>query len=322
MRLCCITFTQEGLHIAERIKKSRQHEADIFFKDNYKNHLKELFDTYEGVVFIASTGIAVRLSAPFLSDKKTDPAIVVIDDLGRYCISLVSGHLGGANRLSLELSELLECQPVITTASDGRGIEAVDLFAKRNDLYIESMEEAKKLTAMMIEGKRIRLESELEIKPVYSNLVEDEAEGILFVTSRQSAGSDLPHCILRPKNIHIGLGCRRGKSGEEILKAIQQVCGNRDISQRSIKSIATVDVKGDEAGIHVAAQALGCPVQVFDRGELAKVEQLFDGSSFVKTQIGVGSVCEPCAYLAGGSLLFPKTVISGITIAVSREGLK
>lgn len=319
MKLACITFTASGLQIAERIKESGAFEVDIFGKSSYKEQLGFIFKQYGYVVFIAAAGIAVRLSAPFLSSKASDPAIVVIDDLGRFAVSLVSGHLGGANELALKLSGILQCRPVITTASDGRGIEAIDMFARANGLHIESLEDAKRITAMMLENRKIKLESEIRLQLNYGNITDSGYEAVIIVSSRKRAAADMPCCVLRPRNIYVGIGCRRGKTKEEILEAISRAFDRHDISEKSIKALGTVDIKNDEAGIIEACRELGCSMKVFDRESIGRVEKLFVPSSFVESKIGVSSVCEPCAYLLGGRMIVPKTCINGITIAVSKE---
>lgn len=319
MKLACIAFTTAGLGIADRIKSAACFDVDIFDKYGYKEQLDSIFSQYKHIVFISSVGIAVRLSAPFLIHKTIDPAIVAVDDLGRFSISLVSGHSGGANELALRLSEILECRPVITTASDGRGVEAIDMFAKTNELFMESLEAAKKITAMMVENKKIKLESEIKLKLGYENMSDSDYEAVVIVSSRQRVSSEKPYCILRPRNINIGIGCRRGKIREDILKAIDEVFDRYDISKRSIKSVGTVDIKSDETGIIEACKELGCKMTVFDRDSIGKVQKLFAASDFVKSKIGVSSVCEPCAYLLGGTLIVPKTGMNGITIAVSKE---
>ncbi len=319
MKLACIAFTQSGLEIAERLRRSEGFEVDIFDKYSYKDRLEDIFSRYKYIAFISSTGIAVRLCAPFLVHKTIDPAIAVVDDLGRFSISLVSGHLGGANELALKLSEVLDCQPVITTASDGRGIQSVDMFAKFNGLFIESLEDAKKITAMMLEHKGIRLESEVRLQPDYGNISDTDYEAVIIVSSREWISEEKPHCILRPRNLNLGIGCRRGKTREEILGAINEVFEKYNLSTKSIKAVGTVDIKSDEAGIIDACKELGCTMSVYGREDIGKIQGMFAASEFVKSQIGVTSVCEPCAHLLGGKLIVPKTAVNGITIAVTRE---
>jgi cobalt-precorrin 5A hydrolase len=319
MKLACIAFTGSGMKIAERIKLSQEFVTDIFDKHSYKEQLENIFNSYKGILFIGSTGIAVRLNAPYLVHKTLDPAIVVVDDLGRFSISLVSGHLGGANDLAQRIAQILQCQPVITTASDARNIEAIDMFAKNNGLYIESMEAAKKLTAMMLEGKKIKLDTTQKLAFNYRVLSDHDYDGVLYVSSELNLTNDKPFCVLRPKNINIGIGCRRGKHRDEILKAIEEIFALNNISLNSIKTIASVDVKSDEEGIIEACKSLGCTMTIFTREEISKVQEKFAASDFVKSNIGVTSVCEPCAHLAGGDIIVSKAVMNGITIAVAKE---
>lgn len=324
-KIACFTFTQSGEQIAATIRAafrtlgSGETQVDIFTKSDYKEHLHDIFQEYTGIVFISSTGIAVRLSAPFLQDKTRDPAVVVVDDLGRYAISFVSGHLGGANELVQKIAKVLNCQPIITTASDGRGIEAVDLFAKRNNLFIEHLNDTKIITAMMVEGHPIRLISEIDARIGYDNIVDDNPAGCIYITSQNQVNCDIPYCILRPQNLNVGLGCRKGKTQEEILKAIKQVFQEHNLNLNSIKAIATIDVKKDEAGILGTCEALQCELHFYTRKDIKQVQHHFSTSQWVQSTIGVSAVCEPCAYLAGGELIVRKTVIDGITLAVAKE---
>jgi len=320
MKIACLYFTSSGKAIAERIVYFSDYEVHIYSKENYKSNLNDIFEQYDGIVFISSTGIAIRISASFIKDKSIDPAIVVVDDMGRYSISLLSGHIGGANELAENIANCLKCQAIITTASDGRGIEAVDMFAKRNDLYIESLEDAKKITSMMIEGEAIKLESEIEAKIGYNNIVKNHEVGAIFVCSKLNINYLKPCCILRPKNITVGLGCRRGKTVDEIISALMTIFSDNDLSIQSIKQIATVDVKQYERGIIEACKYLNCEMVIISREAIKAVQDKFNKSAFVEATIGVSSVCEPCAYISGGELIVGRTAINGITIAISKGG--
>lgn len=320
MKIACLYFTRSGEDIAERIKYSSDYEVHIYSKENYKSNLNNIFEDYDGVVFVSSTGIAIRISAPFIKSKQVDPAIVVVDDLGRYSISLLSGHIGGANELAEYIAECLKCQAIITTASDGRGIEAVDMFAKRNNLFIESLEDAKKITSMMIDGEDIKIQSEIEVKMGYSNIVEKYEAGTIFVCSKLYINYDKPSCVLRPRNITVGLGCRRGKTVDEIIRALMTVFIDNGLSINSIKQIATVDVKQDEGGIIDACEYLNCEMKIISREAIKVVQDKFEKSTFVESTIGVSSVCEPCAYISGGKIIVGRIAINGITIAISKGG--
>ena len=320
MKIACIYFTISGETIAERIVYSTNYEVHLYSKDNYKANLNNIFEHYNGIVFISSTGIAIRISTPFIKNKVVDPAIVVVDDLGRYSISLLSGHIGGANELAENIANCLKCQAIITTASDSRGIEAVDIFAKRNDLFIENFDDAKKITSMMIDGEDIKLQSEIEAKIGYGNIVENSEVGAIFICSKLNIIYDKPSCILRPKNITVGLGCRRGKTKDEIISALMATFSDNDLSIKCIKQIATVDVKQDEVGIIDACKYLNCEMVVISRDDIKVVQDKFNKSTFVEGTIGVSSVCEPCAYISGGELIVGRTAINGITIAISKGG--
>ncbi|GIM28185.1 hypothetical protein CPJCM30710_08510 [Clostridium polyendosporum] len=319
MKIACISFTGNGYLISEQIKNNLQHVVDIYTKDNYKDKLDNIFKSYDGIIFISATGIAVRLIAPYIIDKTIDPAVVVVDDLGRYSISLLSGHIGGANNLANEVAGAINAVSVITTASDGRGIDAVDVIAKRYDLYINSMKDAKVITALMVEGKRIAVQSEIDVKINYHNICKDNPDGFIVISSENSVSFDKPNCVLRPRVLNVGIGCRKGKTKEEILNAIKKVFNDSNLSIQSIKNIGTVDVKKDEKGLIEACKELKRDLKIFLRDEIEKVQHKFKSSSFVKSQIGVTSVAEPCAYLLGGEIIIRKTAVDGVTVSVAKE---
>lgn len=341
-----MTYTEAGEALAAKIQDAGCYEVDIIKRDDLKKRGRkffgQIFEAYEGIIFICAAGIAVRVMAPYLKDKTIDPAVVVVDDMGRYAISLLSGHIGGANRLAADIAEIIAAQPIITTASDGRGIEAVDLFAQRHHLVIESMEDAKVLTAMMIAGKRIRLIPPTPYHIRYHNLVEKDAEGIIYITPYTlpplppaphlcpnaprtpphpplPTPPQLPTCLLRPRQFNVGIGCRRGKSKQEVLEAVRRVFNKNNLSIRAIKEMGTIDVKKDEKGILEACTALNCKLKIFDRAAIRKVQHQFEGSNFVLDNVGVTSVAEPCAHLLGGEIIVRKTAVNGVTIAVSKE---
>ena len=164
MKIACLSFTDSGKRLGDKLVKYR-HEPNkdnsyiVHHFENYqvpggiKGNLNYIVEEYDGIIFISATGIAVRMMKPYIKNKKSDPAVIVIDDLGKFSISLLSGHIGGANKLSKWAASIIGAMPVITTASDGRGIEAIDNFAMDNGYEIESMEDAKTIMAMMINDK-------------------------------------------------------------------------------------------------------------------------------------------------------------------------
>ncbi len=346
MKIAVISFTSSGKEISEKIKIRLSKCVDSSksyniieigkqtFEDKISNHMKDIFSSYDALIFIASTGIAVRLIAPYIVSKTIDPAVIVIDDLGKYTISLLSGHIGGANELTLEISDILKNKAIITTASDGRGIDAVDVFAKRNNLYIEDMEQAKNLTALMVEGKRIMMISEVDVTLNYDNLksyeytvdkAEVSCEGTIVISSTQNIEQylnkelDNPICILRPRNLNIGIGCRRGKTKDEIMFGIEEVFKQNNLSLNSVGKIGTIDIKHDEVGIIEVSKELNAEMVLFSKDDIENVSDRFDKSKFVKSNVGVTSVCEPSAYLLGKEIIVYKKIFNGVTISVSRS---
>ncbi|HBM75682.1 MAG TPA: cobalt-precorrin 5A hydrolase [Clostridiaceae bacterium] len=321
MNIAVISFTDAASTIAARIC-SKMKNADMY--DNrsccrgVKSKIGSIFKTYDGIVFVCAAGIAVRMIAPYISDKRKDPAVVVVDDMGRFAISLLSGHIGGANDLARKISALIGAQAVITTASDSRGIESVDMFAKRCDLYIENMEDVKKITSIMVNKGAIRFITETSDIINYHNISDADFEGSIYVTSKGKEDFIRPCCILRPKNLMVGIGCKRGKIRDDILNAIYKVFKDNNLSIKSINAIASIDLKKDEKGIIETCKYLNCSFIVFSANDIKRVQDRFKKSAFVESKVGVTSVCEPCAYLAGGDIIVGKTCIDGVTVAVGR----
>ncbi len=335
MKIICFSYTDRGAEIASKLEAlSKSDYSFIHYRSKeldggVKGCLLENWNLVDGFVFISATGIAVRMISPFIKDKKTDPAIIVIDDMGNYVISLLSGHLGGANLLTNYISEQINSQPIITTATDNRGIEAIDLFAQKKDYKMRNMKDVTKLTTMMVDNKKIGYYSEDTSTINYNNIIRikklnnlpDYIEGLIVVSSKDDLGQiPLPYCQLVPKNINIGIGCRRGTEKEKILEAIDLEFKENNLLKDGIKSIGSVEVKKDEVGLLEAVDLLGKRLEIFTIESIEKVEDMFDKSDFVKKTIGVYSVSEPVAYLLGGNLIVKKAIHSGITLSIAKEG--
>lgn len=336
MKIACISFTQLGKEIGEKLvklsSKNNEYTVHHFINSEINGGIKSiivcLFDEYDGLIFISATGIAVRLINPYIINKTVDPAIVVVDDEGNFSISLLSGHIGGANEVAKWVADTIGAIPVITTASDNRGIESIDLFAMKNNYYMENMRAIKDITAMMVNKNKIGFYSELKEVIKYDNLkiidnfqdIDHSIKGVIIVSSQKDI--NIPYekyCRLIPKNINIGIGCRRGMEGKRIIEAIENILTQLNLSFNAIKAIGTIEVKKDEIGIIEACNHFNCPLKIFTLEEIKKVEDNFPKSQFVKETIGVYSVSEPSAHLLGGKMLTGKIKIDGITISISKE---
>lgn len=340
MKIACLSFSERGKFLGEKIKKySNQQDkyiVDHFNNREVRNGIKPLMPhfimEYDGLIFISATGIAIRFIKPYIVDKTLDPAVVVVDDMGRFSISLLSGHIGGGNELANWIGNTIGAIPVITTATDNRGIEAVDIFAMKNNYYIENMVDTKNITAMMVDGKKIGLYSEMDEIIQYDNLIvvedldyiDSSIVGLIIISSKhnkklEKLKTNYEVCQLIPKNINIGIGCRKGIEGKRIIDAVKSELKETDLSVKGIKSIGTIEVKKDEIGIIEAAKYFDSPLKIFSIDEIKGVEDKFQGSQFVKDTIGVYSVSEPAAYLLGGNLISRKSKYNGITISIAKE---
>lgn len=340
-----ITLTKGGMELGFRLLDEYK-DAVLFINDRFdiqgervnkiqygiRQLTKTIFQRYNCLIFIMATGIVVRSIAPLLQNKAQDPAVIVMDEKGRNVISLLSGHLGGANEITLDIAERLKSNPVITTASDINDSLAVDTLAMKLGLTIENLKSATKITSHIVNGERVGILSkkDLSIK-LPSNIIMLKAEakleglkGLIQITNeKEIVMNELETVVLRPRNLIIGVGCRRGKTKEEILRAIKAALIKVNKSELSIKLIATVDVKKDEKGILDAADYYGIPLIIVERQEIKRIENNFKTSDFVRKSIGVGAVAEPTAIIASnnGCLILEKTRHDGITIAIVEEGV-
>ncbi|TLX77001.1 cobalt-precorrin 5A hydrolase [Labilibacter sediminis] len=300
-----------------------QHDSFESIQGRLKDFCEVLFAKHESLIFIMASGIVVRSIAPWIKDKTTDPAVLVMDEKGHHVISLLSGHLGGANVLCLKIAKLISANPVITTASDVNDLPSVDMLAKSKGLVIDSMTDAKEITAMIVNGEKVTLKDEYGIfleNPL--PMIEGEAQGLLVVSNKKSISESTPFAQLIPKNIYLGIGCKRNTEPEHLFRFIQDTLDDMNLDERSIQSISSIDVKSDEDAIHRAAERLNGTLTFYPKEELQKVDHLFDGSEFVKSTVGVASVSTTSAYLSGGkkgSFLLKKKKKDGMTLSVFRK---
>jgi cobalt-precorrin 5A hydrolase len=298
-------------------------KESIDIKGNFKKFIKKIFNRHRTLIFIMAAGIAVRTISKNLKDKRTDPAVLVIDEKGKYVISLLSGHIGGANKETLLISRLINAKPVITTSSDLNNKLSVDMLAEKINCEIDNFNDAKKITAMTLKKEKIGIVSDYKIKmPSYLNSKANEANGFIYITNKKKFKRMSPSVLLIPKNIIVGIGCKKGISKNNIVKFIEKNFKKININALSIKKIATIDIKKNEKGIFDAADYFKVKTDFFNSEEINKIKNNFSRSEVVNEKIGVYGVCEPAAYLSSnksGKLILPKTSSNGISIAFWEE---
>ena len=284
------------------------------------------WEASDALLFVGAAGIAVRAIAPHVASKANDPAVVAIDEAGRFAVPLLSGHLGGANELAQTVARAAGAIPVITTATDVRGVWAVDTWARCAGLVVSNPEAIKRVSARLLSGGRVALYSDMPISgqpPEGVDIASDRARADIVVSpfaganagasvrAAETTGEVVP-CIVA------GIGCRRGACAEAIEEAFLLACGQAGISPSAVREAATIDVKAHEEGLLAFCRARNIPLATYSAEELSQVEGSVSPSDFVRATVGVDNVCERAALADGGKLIFPKLAHGGVTVAFSK----
>ncbi|GAB6168917.1 cobalt-precorrin 5A hydrolase [Clostridium carnis] len=314
-----ISVTEKGNILAEKIQCELG--GDLYLKSKDKkfsldNITSICFEKYKYVIFISSTGIAVRAIAKYLKGKDKDPGVVVVDVCNNFSISLVSGHLGGANELARKVSTVLNNTVVITTATDNLNKEAPDIIAINNNLLIEDLKFAKDIASRLVNDEEVYFKDDInKINLPNGYIATDKLrENTLWITNKLEEQAKVLKLIRR--NVILGIGCRKNTEGEKLKKFIFDTLKENNISEKAIRYIASIDVKKDEEAILSLTKEVKCEFKVFSKEEILKIEDKYEGSSFVKKQVGVKCVCEPVIELLGGNLIVKKIKNNGMTLAI------
>jgi cobalt-precorrin 5A hydrolase len=344
-------ITPNGVAIAHQIKKYLT-EADIYISAKIKpdaNHpltfrklsdaMAERFRQYHAHIFIMATGIVVRIIAPHIQNKIEDPAVVVIDDQSRHVISLLAGHLGGANDLTCKVAGMIEADPVITTATDVNAKPAIDVLAKEKKLVIDNPQAIKTVNMALLTDQQVGIHDPFAVLqdgiPNAVPLTQDDLSKEDAATSngpfKDSAAAiyvddkqiDLPAnvLVLRPATLVAGIGCNRNTPLAEIKALLNKTFKKYQLAGSSLNRIATIELKADEPGLVDLAKTLNVPIDFFSREELSQVEDIQTPSAMVEKHVGVKSVCEAAAILASqmGTLIVPKQAAANVTVAIARK---
>jgi len=343
-RLAVVALTPAGTALADRLAAAWNEEggsARVYHaSSSLRGLVRSLWDEYECLVFIMAAGIVVRVLGPLLTDKWHDPGVVVVDEAGRFAVSLLGGHWGGANNLARRVAALLGATPVVTTATDVQGKTAVDLLARRWRFLPAPRERVKAVNRALLAGERVVLYTGwelpgepgelrgIEVKPLpaFRDSPPEPAALPVFATSREISPFPPAGLYLCPLSLAAGIGCRRGVSAREIEAALAEACSRAGRRRESLGTLATHAAKVDEKGLREAARNLGVPLYFFASGILQDFLQNCPGlqnSEFVRARMGVGNVCETAALAAvpEGTLVLPKTKLGKVTVALAEAGL-
>lgn len=331
MRAALLSVTERGaeltahiadLGVCECLRYAHEAHCDALAVPFASVHevTAELFGTYDALVFVCAAGIAVRAVAPLVCSKASDPAVLVIDEQGRFVIPVLSGHLGGANALAEALAAHLGAVPVITTATDTGGKFSPDSFAAANFLRITDLSAAKAVAAAVLAGEPVGLVSDYPYENCPPELHPRENCRIGLCISLDEVKKPFPLTLsLVPRDLVLGLGCRKGASAAQIEE--QVLCSG--IPLERVRMSATIDHKANEPGLLAFCAKHHLKLVSASAEALMQVQGDFHASEFVRETVGTDNVCERSAvYFAGGALLYPKFAGNGVTCAAAQCAIR
>lgn len=345
MSMSIISFTDNGIQLSKKIAgEMGDEEIDIFTKYtgpqdeqtfSSVHFVEERIGEWAGeqmksgntMLFIGACGIAVRAIAPCVANKLQDSPVLVMDEKGDYVIPILSGHFGGANEIAERIADRIGAVPVITTATDINGKFAVDLFAKRNGLYIVNRDGIAKVSSKVLSGKEITV----SVEPGHMEEAGKRPKEIRMVTYPPGRFVDIvitaeqkafeAAITLRPREYVVGMGCRKGKEREKIEALIQKSIESAGISESQLFALASIEQKKTEEGFLAWSRKTKIPFLTYTAEQLQDVEGDFRTSVFVYEKVGVDNVCERAALKAcgGGKLIYKKHAEDGMTIAIAKR---
>ena len=348
MKIVMFAFSPEGIRNMDRLrgrweKTDRQVEIQSVVKcrgESRRNEdapleelVKEAFSSADALIFWCAAGIAVRCIAPCLTHKSQDPAVLVLDERGKHCISLLSGHMGGANALAGTVSALCGAEPVITTGTDTEHRFSVDEFARCNGLVVTDWEKAKRISAKVLAGETLTIGSGMKKEqycPVEGLEEQNWKEGEflsnadVWITPRRITAPDQVLQLI-PRNLTVGIGCRKGTELSALHAALDRFMEQTGLDRRGICRITSIDRKKEEQGLVDLASDLGVPFVTYTSEELLQAPGEYPSSEFVREITGVDNVCQRSAMLGAGdgaAVIAEKTVVDGITMAAAAGDLK
>lgn len=332
-----VAFSSKGCETAKKIGELFGEDCEIFSKGKFFSEgtvriegssgewAEDAFGKSDCIVVVGATGIAVRLFAPYIKDKKTDPAVICTDDNGKFVISLLSGHIGGANELAEKIAKHIGGIPVVTTSTDVNKKFAADVFSEKNGMTFRGRTEAKEISAAIIDGKEVGFSSDY---PYTGNLPEGLKEkesgelGILISNSRERKLPFDRTLKLIPRNHVVGMGCRRDIPYVNVRDMFVSVLEKNDMEPESVRMIASIDLKKDETALRMLSEEFRIPLVFYGAEELNGLPDIgYSKSDMVRSVTGVDCVCERSAVMASdnGKLIMKKTAKDGVTAAVARE---
>lgn len=334
MKIALISVSDKGKELAMDLKEKLDLDSTVIRCDLYHKNVKKyfpiLFSEYDAIVAIMASGILVRSIAPLVESKVTDPAVLNIDDNGKFVISTLSGHLGGANELTGKISSLIGATAVITTSTDVNRKLGIDVLARDLYLSIDDTKEILYFNKAILEGREISLtvNPNKNFSYLFDYLNRNTLEIDVSIYYSSKVNSDEIHVslddhemILKERKVVVGIGCRRGKEFKFILDGFNRSLEELNMLPSRVNMLASAEIKKDEKGILELSEKLEIPVEFVDIDKLKLFESRdVSKSDFVYSKFGIYGVCEPSALIMAGfdsKLIYKKTSYNGVTISVA-----
>jgi cobalt-precorrin 5A hydrolase len=346
-KVSVLAITKNGINIGERLKElfpnwdifvpsklSNENKSITWYSEPTSDKIIELFKNSNALICLFSLGAVIRLIAPYLKDKKTDPAVIVIDDKTNFVISVLSGHIGGANELTQEISEKLNALPVITTAADVNKTIAVDLVGREFGWRIDDDTTVTKISAHMVNAEPIGVFQQTNDQKWYKQLpknvtIYDSLEELKksnskahLIISDEIIDNELSQesVIYRPQSLVIGIGLHWDTTKDTIKEGIEHCLKKFNLSSKSIAKLVSIKKPENVQGLIDLGKEMQVPVEYVDREELAEIITP-NPSTTVKAFEGTASVSEAAAIkVSKGELIVEKQKFPpNLTVAIARK---
>lgn len=326
MKVAIITITDDAQGLAFKLADHLENDSTVIsvniFHKNVKDALQVSFESYDCIICIMATGIVVRNICSLIKHKLEDPAVIVIDDLGKHVISLISGHFGRANAITLKIADIIDADPVITTSTDLHNKMGIDAIAAKYFLHIHEPWKIKVINSALLHDKTPDLYIPERFDFIFDNhMIRDSFNEYRSLNNDLKVIFEDNELILKPKKIVVGIGSRKGISTSKIYKAIEKSIYQLGLPLERIDAISTANIKKDEEGIIKTALKLNLPLKIVP---IEKIKNLDDPqcsrSEYVMEKFGVFGISEPVALITAGKgskLIFRKTAFNGVTVAVA-----
>lgn len=329
MKIAILSVSNNGRELSEKIQNILNEDSTIITVDlyhkNVKSTIEKIFNDYDAIIGVMAVGILIRSISSNVKSKTSDPAVISIDEKGKFVISLLSGHLGGANKLTSYIANKLDSTPVITTATDVNNKLAIDTLANKYYWNIENPKNILPLNKAILDGEPVDLIVNNKEFSYLKDFLKDKSEINLIKSENnfeniEAKFKDYSLKIV-PRKIVMGIGARKDISEDKVYNAIKQACDSLKLDINRVNEVATIDVKKNEQGIIKTVEKLDLPLNIISTETVKNFKSdVCSKSDFVNKVIGVNGVCEPCALICAGEgseLIYKKTAFNGVTIALA-----